>query len=346
MVRNGAGNVEFPSRLWAYQLALNAQETEGQDETNPEEQPETESTEAEEAPEAPASIAEAALQKLNQDLAPLIDDLKKPGAKGALKILQKRIPKLTEQRDTERTKRLLAEDRVTQLETELNEREQKPAAPNGPAANTHPAVAKISQALGEVDNFIKHLRAMPNGGEMDDGDGGKINLTAEEVSDHLEKLRDKRTELVAERKLAEQQVRAAYDETFQKIRTAAAKVYPWLTKPDAPEQARLKKSLESIPGLKDHADHELIVARYLRGMKAEQDDLAKAKAPGPRKAPPAKDPTAVNTAPPTAKAGPGDEVTKAKRAVEAAEKQFKQTGKREDLQRLESAKTALKRVQK
>ncbi|MDQ1343258.1 MAG: hypothetical protein QG571_1879 [Pseudomonadota bacterium] len=31
MVRNGAGDVEIPSRLWAYQLALNAQNTEGQD---------------------------------------------------------------------------------------------------------------------------------------------------------------------------------------------------------------------------------------------------------------------------------------------------------------------------
>jgi len=306
----------------------------------------TETAETTEASEAPARVSDAVLAKLNAELDPLIKELTKAGAKGALQILQKRIPKLTDQRDTERNARLAAEARLSELEGELTEaREAKPESQRTSSA-VHPEVAKVATAIGQVDGFIKLLKGMPQGGEMDDGDGGKVTLTADEVAEHLDRLRDKRTELVAEKKVAERTAQTAHQETFQRIRSAASKVYPWLNQPEAPEQARMKKILEAIPGLKDLADHELIVARYFRGMKAEQDDLAKAKAPGPKKAPASNEPTKVNTAAPSGKAGPADEVAKAKQAVVNAEKAFKTSGKKEDLQRLESAKAALKRLQK
>lgn len=309
------------------------------------EEPEAPKAEPEQ-PETPASVSDAVLAKLNAELDPLIKELTKAGAKGALQILQKRIPKLTDQRDTERNARLAAEARLSELEGELTAaREAKPETQRASSA-VHPEVAKVATAIGQVDGFIKLLKGMPQGGEMDDGDGGKVTLTADEVSEHLDRLRDKRTELVAEKKVAERTAQTAHQETFQRIRSAASKVYPWLTQPEAPEQARMKKILEAIPGLKDLADHELIVARYFRGMKAEQDDLAKAKAPGPKKAPASNEPTKVNTATPSGKAGPADEVAKAKQAVANAEKAFKTSGKKEDLQRLESAKAALKRLQK
>src|SRR6185312_15877432 len=93
--------------------------------------PETESTEAtdsteetaetESAENAEPALSEAMAARIDAELAPLIDELTKAGAKGALQILQKRIPKLVDQRDTERNGRLSAEQQVSQLRQELQD---------------------------------------------------------------------------------------------------------------------------------------------------------------------------------------------------------------------------------
>jgi hypothetical protein len=71
---------------------------------------------------------------------------------------------------------------------------------------------------------------------------------------------------------------------------------------------------------------------------------AKGQKPVTQKAPPSREPTKLVTEAPGSKAGPADAKATAVKAVKAAEARFKETGKREDLQRLESAKQHLKRV--
>lgn len=295
-----------------------------------------------EQPETPATISAAAAQRLNQELDPLIQELTKAGAKGALQILQKRIPKLVDQRDTERQGRLTAEQRASELETQLAEAQQAPSEPRRRSAG-HPAVAAINDQLAQVDGFIARFKANPNGLTMQDGDTA-VELTAEEVSDHLDKLKDRRTELLAERKITEQNVKSAHAQAYQQIHAKAVVTYPWLAKPDAPEQARMKQILKAVPGLADLPDHELIVARYFRGMAAEQAAAAAPKKPATQKAPPSREPTQVNTDTPGSKAAPATDKSKAQQAVKEAEAQFKKTGKMADMQKVESAKRALARI--
>lgn len=295
-----------------------------------------------EQPETPATISAAAAQRLNQELDPLIQELTKAGAKGALQILQKRIPKLVDQRDTERQGRLTAEQRNTELETQLAEAQQAPSEPRRSSPG-HPAVAALNDQLAAVDGFIARFKANPDGLTMQDGDS-TVELTAAEVSDHLDQLKDRRTELLAERKVTEQNVKSAHAQAYQQIHAKAVVTYPWLAKADAPEQARMKQILKAIPGLQDLPDHELIVARYFRGMAAEQAAAAAPKKPATTPKPPSREPTAVNTDSPGSKAGPATAKTKAQQAVEQAEAQFKKTGKKEDLQKVESAKRALRRL--
>jgi hypothetical protein len=313
---------------------------EGEDQPEGEGQPN-----GDEASPPPASISDVVVNRLNSQLQPLIEELTKAGAKGALQILQKRIPKLVDQRDTERNARLQAEQKLTELAGELETaRSQKPEDGSSRADPSHPEVAKVTSALHQVDGFIKLFKANPNGLEMDDGNGGKTQLSAEEVADHLDQLRDKRTELLTERKVTEQQVRQAHAQTVQQLRQKASAVYPWLTQADAPEQAVMKRILTAIPGLKEMADHEIVVARYLRGLAGEQAEAAKGKKPATVKAPPSREPTKLVTEAPSSKAGPANAKATAQKAVKEAEAQFKKTGKREDLQRWEAAKQQLKRA--
>jgi hypothetical protein len=293
-------------------------------------------------PETPATISAAAAQRLNKELDPLIQELTKAGAKGALQILQKRIPKLVDQRDTERQGRLTAEQRASELETQLAEAQQAPSEPRRSSAG-HPAVAQINDQLAQVDGFIARFKANPNGLTMQDGDA-TVELTADEVSEHLDKLKDRRTELLAERKITEQNVKSAHAQAYQQIHAQAIVTYPWLAQKDAPEQGRMKQILKAIPGLQDLPDHELIVARYFRGMAAEQAAAAAPKKPATQKAPPSREPTQVNTDTPGSKAGPATDKSKAQQAVKDAQEQFKKTGKMADMQKVESAKRALARI--
>lgn len=333
-----------------------AEEGEGQEargdsppETEAPEQPENpEAPQATDQPEQPASVSDAVLNRINQDLGPLISELTKAGAKGALQILQKRIPKLVDQRDTERNGRLSAEQRVTELETELETAKTAETQDARPETRTaHPAVAKLNQSLGEVDGFIRLFKANPDGVEISDGEGGKVMLTPEEVSEHLDKLKDRRTELLAERKVTEQTVAENFRVEHSKFNTIAERVYPWMAKTDAPEQGRMKKILELVPELKRLPDYKLIVGHYVRGEAAAVAELkAKGQKPVTRKAPAPTEPTKVATETPSGKAGPADEVSKAKKAVKDAEDQFKKSGKAADMTKLESAKRALARLQK
>jgi len=304
--------------------------------------PEGEGQEAGDASQ-PASVSEVVTNRLNTELQPLIEELTKAGAKGALQILQKRIPKLVDQRDTERNGRLTAEQRVTELETELETAKTAKPESNAPQG-VHPEVARLSKQIGDVDGFIRLLRANPDGVTMPDGEGGEAQLTADEVSEHLDKLRDRRTELLTERKLAEQTAKAMHAQAYRQIHAKAVTVYPWLAKADAPEQTRMKKILEAIPGLKDLPDHELMVARYFRGMAAEQAEAAQPKKPATSKAPPSREPTQVVTETPGTKSGAVDGKSAAQKAVKEAEAQFKKTGRKEDLQKVESAKQKLRRL--
>lgn len=313
--------------------SVESPESNDEDQTEPE--PET---------EQPASVADTVKARLESELQPLIAELTKAGAKGAMAILLKRLPKLTDQRDTERNKRLIAEERVTQLESELAKAadEGRESRVESQSPSTHPAVRAIHQQLGNVDSFIKLFKAHPDGLEMDDGDGGTVQLSAEEVSEHLEKLRDKRTALVAQRSVAEENVRQQYQAAYHQVRAESVKLYPWLDQKDSPEMVRLRNFVKAVPGIKAVPDYERLIARMFRGKAAEEAEArAKAKPAVTTRPAVERKPTAVNTGTPGAKAGAVQ--SKADKEVADAKARFEQTGSKADLQKWEAAKQRAKR---
>lgn len=295
-----------------------------------------EATETEtETPEQPPKA------ELPEELRDAMELAKGDGKKGVAELL-KRVHKLTEARDTNRNARLAAEERLQQLETEVETlRNTKSEAPANGHSNghTHPAVAQVSRQIAEVDGFIKLFRSNPDGLELDDGQGGKQALDASAVAEHLDRLRDRRSELVAQRTVTESRVREWYDGTKAEIHQTAVKAYPWLADPKSAEHQRMERLLQQMPGLKQFPDYELVVADYFRG-KAAREGTAKV----PVKRTVNREPTPVNVNPPSAGAQPKGPKAAAEQRVKELDAQFKKTGKQADLRKLESAKRELQRL--
>lgn len=302
-----------------------------------------------EAPESPPEPvepppADPVSSALAAELKPLVDDLKKAGAKGALEILQKRIPKLVDQRDTERNARLAADEKVRALETEVAElRQQNAATTTATAAATtgqHPDVVAVVQKIANVDHWLTQLRQNPGGLEVPDGRGGKVELDADAVVEAIEKLREQRQELVAEKVAVQNRVNEAFKADYAMAHAAAEKRYPELFKADSPEAKLREQLLKALPGLKQFADYELIVGRYINGYKLEMAHT-KTSTAAPRKVAPAREPALVPTEPPGAKAAP---VNGRSKEIQEAEAAFRKSGKTSDLARWNAAKVRAQRA--
>lgn len=279
-----------------------------------------------------ANITEAMAQRIEAELGPLIEELTKAGAKGALQILQKRIPKLVDQRDTERNARLTAEAEREQLRTELVDARGKATETVALPGNgtLHPEVAKVVGELNNVDHWLGWCEQYPEGGELPDGKGGKLELTEAQVKEMRRTLQNERTEVVARKVQTEREVRAEYQQQYQQHHTKAVAEYPWMTKETAPEHQEMQAILKVAPWFKQSPDFELALGDFIAG-KAMRLAKAKAKPANgvlPRKVTPSREPTRVVAEPPgssAARKAPG------KARKDEADAQFKKTGRTSDL---------------
>ena len=289
-------------------------------------------------PELPAEVTEAMEIAKTQN-----------GGKGKADLL-KRVYKLVDQRDTERNARLAAEEALAKTQTDLEAARKGEAVPIQ-SNDVHPAVAAVQTELRNVDHWLGTLRrALPEmqAGRLEtlkvpDGKGGMAELNAETVAGMVDELANSRTELVARKVQTESQVKAAFEQTHRQVHAVAVARYPWLAKPDSPEQVRMQQLLKTLPQIKQFPDYELVVGDYLRGQSLRwAEDKARAAAPAGRKPAAAREPVRV-----AIESAPSGTAEKSRNGEsDAAEAKFEQTGRTTDLAKSFSAKRAANRAKK
>ena len=307
-------------------------------ETSPPDSPEpAETTPAEEMPteETPAVEPTETKSTLPSELADAMALAKSDGKKGVADLLG-RVHKLVDQRDTERNARLTAEEKAVKLEADLAEvRAARAETPAAPATNgQNPEVAAVVKQIGNVDYWLNQCDESPDGLKVPDGNGGEIELDAAGVREARKGLERQRQELVAEKVNVQTRVKEAYKADYATAHATAQKVYPEIFKPESPEAKLGAELLKAVPSLKQFADYEVIVGRYINGCKLE---LARTKTAttGARKVTPAREPALVPTESPGAQPARVNGVNK---EVQQLESIYEKSGKTSDLARLNAAK--------
>lgn len=286
-----------------------------------------ENTATEATEEAPAE--QPAKAELPEELKDAMEIAKADGKKGTADLL-KRVHKLVDERDTARNARLQIEEQNAQLRTELTEARERGTKDEGQGTMTHvhPEVAKVVGELNNVDHWLGWCEQNPDGGELPDGKGGKLELDPAHVKAIRGSLERERSEIVARKVQTERDVRVEYNQAYQKSHTEAVALYPWLKNSQAPENQEFQTLLKAMPWVKQAPTYEIDLADYLAGKALR---LAKAKATPtviPRKVTPSREPTRVLAEPPASSAQRKDP---AKAKKEEADTQFKKSGSTKDL---------------
>lgn len=199
---------------------------------------------------------------LEAELTPLVAELKSAGSKGALRILEARIPKLVDQRDTERNARLQAEERARQLEARLKDAPKAATSPAHAADpyDAHPDIAPLTEKLTQLDHNLDWLYENPEGGIVDQGNGQTLELTAEQVRKLRADAEKQRTNLAAQKAAKVERLRTTDEATTSQAFTQAETFYPWL-KDDKSTEAQVAAVLEEkLPELKRRPEWPLLLA--------------------------------------------------------------------------------------
>lgn len=299
----------------------------------------TETTETAEDTPAPSALP--------AELADAIEIAKGDGKQGLAKVLV-RLHKLVDQRDTERNARLASDERIAALELQVKEAKESAGAPNAPSAlngDRHPAIQEVAAQLDNVDHWLNWCFDNPDGGEIPDGKGGKINLDAAGVRTAQRGLDRQRSELVARKVNVEASVKEAFTSAYTTQHAVAQKTYPELFVKDSPDAKIAAEFLRVMPQLKQFPDYEVVIGRYIKGMKLELAQTKAATNGGTKKPAPPREPTPVSTeAPGGAERGSVTRSTSGDKEVKEAEERYRKSGRTADLARLNAAKARAQRA--
>lgn len=288
----------------------------------------------------PAEPTEPPKAGLPPELAEAIELAKGEGKKGVADLLA-RVHKVVDQRDTERNARLAAEETVTKLQAQLEEsKTSRPDTAPSPSG-VHPAVKAVTDQLANVDYWLDQCDQNPDGLTIPDGKQGEISLDADGVAKARRGLERQRSELVARKVNVEASVKEEFTKAYREQHTHAQRLYPELFKKDSTEAKAVEQMLAALPGLKSFPDYEVVIGRYLRGMKLE---LAQTKTgtQAPRKPAVSREPTPVVTEPPSA-APPRVNGAKAKQPADTDDG-FQKSGRTSDLARSFAANARARRA--
>jgi len=254
-----------------------------------------------------------------------------PAKPKAVRDLQKRVGRVTEQRNELREENAELKARLAGLEK---------SAPQPKAAHVADGtfdgernVQEATEALAGVRAFLKWADANPDGGSFSE-DGKTYELSAEDVRSYRRQSEEESIRLHTKREARLERLRADFDTQRAATHAEAVKLYPWIEQKASAEFQEALAVIRENPGVLKRADFELIVARQVAGQRLEREALKKAKAGQQAGKPAGQRPvTPVVTFSPTAarKAASGEQNA----TVSAAEKQFKDGGGREgDLSKL------------
>lgn len=321
---------ETPSEQAA--LADESAKTETEIEQAAKAAPETEAK-ADEVQEEQNTEAEAKTTE-DEDKAGADDEAQAPKAK-AVRDLRDRVHKVVDQRDAERNARIEVERKLADAEAKLASQTNAPAAnQRQQAAQTNeefasdPAVVEIDRTLADVEAFLDFAAQHPDGGSFEDG-GKTYELDAEQMRAFKAKSEKERIRLSSKREARLESAR----QTFQTQRAAAhaeaVKLYPWIELKDSAEFQEAIRLIRANPGVMQHADFELVVARQVAGTRLEAE--ARKKLNGSTGKPAgSRTPAPVVTR--SGEAAP--RVNGTDKQAKATETQFRSTGKVDDLAKM------------
>lgn len=258
---------------------------------------------SEPSPETPAEPTEAAPAEPTaggdeDDKAQAEEEAKQTEVPKAVKDLRDRVHKVVDQRNEAREQ---AAELQRQLEAAQSELQQLKTG-NPPQLRAvdrfsgHPAVQPIDQQLANVDTTIDWCVANPDGGEVDDGKGGKLSFSSTDVARMKVQAERDRQGLVSRRTVEVSKLEQVENTRRQAADAKARTVYPWMANQQSPEFQMSVEIARDIPGIVNHPEFVLLLGDATRGRMArlaEEKKAAQAK-PG---AVPAKRP-GVQTAPP------------------------------------------------
>lgn len=268
---------------------------------------------------------------------------KAPEMPKAVRDLQKRVGKLTEQRNEAREELAELKAQVEQLKAKGPGDDRAESEPPHPAESTFGSdrtVAEIDTDLRDIETFLAWADKNPQGGTFKAGQK-TYELTEDDVIDNRRQGMSQRSRLDARRETRIEHLRQKFDEGREGSHAEALKLYPWIAKKDSAEFQEALAIIRQNPDLLKRVDFELVVARQVVGQRLETEAVKKKKPalPGQRPA------TPIVTHSPSAAPKPSG---KADATVSAAEKQFREGGGRESdlsnllaqrrLARLEAAK--------
>lgn len=248
--------------------------------------------------------------------------------------MQKRIDRLTAQREELRAQNAELAERFGRENEELRQRlaRYETARPqNDPVER---AVAK-SREVGEIDGqieayerFVDWAGDNPEGGIWEE-DGKQHNLDGQSVKSLRSTAERELRRLAARRESRLESMRSQFQAKRDAAHAEAVRLYPWLSNKQSPEFQEALAILRERPELLQLPDVELRVGREVTGLRLEREALKKAKtAP---KAKPAAAPTPVVTTPSAAAPRQGSRPTN---EVRAAEESYQQSGRVSDLSKL------------
>ena len=247
----------------------------------------------------------------------------------AVRKMQKRIDKLTakwkeaEER-AENAERIAAEEPKAAAQSQPAVR---PADPLDAQFARDREVVDMDGQLAGLDNFMAWAAENPDGGEFTEN-GKSYQLGADELKQYRLQSERNARRLESRREARLESLRTQFRDARQKHHDVAVKLYPWIEQKESAEFTEAVAILRENPALMQRPDYELVVARTVAGERLEREALKKLKPGAPKPKP------AVNTTPPkvvtqTLNASP--KVNGARKASEAAEQKFQQSGRVEDL---------------
>lgn len=231
-----------------------------------------------------------------------------------------------------RNKQLTA--RFRSAESELNQL-RGPGRAQEESTDAHsptPELKAIHQRLGVIEHAVRWASENPDGGEYVGPDGKTLKFTADQAANLVAQGGREIARLEARREVQIEDLRRQDQQVRAESTREAMEAFPWFKDPASDEYALANEILTNAPYLRNHPQWQLWLGDAVEGRKAR---LARAgtgaakPAVAPRPQPPRVAPPVGSTAP---RQDPLD------RQIAEAEARFKETGRQNDLIRLESLK--------
>jgi len=273
------------------------------------------------AAEAEVEPAETAADTEGTEAAEASEDGEQ--ADKGVRDLQKRVGKLTAQRNEAREALAELKAEVDQLKEQLHQAkpQAQEAHPGDRSFGRDRTVQEIDMTLQGVEGFLQWADQNPDGGTYAEGEKS-YQLSDEDVRSYRRRCENDRIRLNARKEARLETLRLDFDARRAAAHDEAVKLYPWVTQKGSPEFQDAMQVIQRNPAVLEQPDFELIIARQVTGQRLEREAVKKLAKPAAKTAPRAVTPVVTHSPSTTQAKGANAAAT-----VSALEKQIHEAGK-------------------